>query len=369
MPETWRGRFAAWRNRLLLSRGFQRLALALPPLRGRARSEARALFDLGAGFIYAQTLSACVELHVFELLADGGRPGTPLAADVGLSPRAGWTLFRAAAALRLLEIEGEEVRLGMLGAALLGNAGVREMVRHHAILYRDLADPVALLRRPRGEAGLAAYWAYAGVEAPEAAAPEAVAAYSALMAASQPMVAEQVLDAYPVGRHRRLLDVGGGEGAFLAAAAARAPRLQLMLFDLPAVTERAKARLGAAGLGERLSLYPGSFFKDALPGGADLVSLIRILHDHDDDAALAILQAARAALPPDGALLIGEPMAGAPGAHSVEAYFCLYLLAMGRGRPRTPAEIAGLCRAAGFRRVRSIPTRLPLAAGVILARP
>ena len=66
-----------------------------------------------------------------------------------------------------------------------------------------------------------------------------------------------------------------------------------------------------------------------------------MLHDHDDAAALALLRAARAALPPDGTLLLAEPMAGTPGAEPMgDAYFGFYLLAMGSGRPRTAERAA-----------------------------
>ena len=61
----------------------------------------------------------------------------------------------------------------------------------------------------------------------------------------------------------------------------------------------------------------------------------------------------RDALPPGRRLVVAEPMAGAPGAEPMgDAYFGFYLLAMGRGRPRTLGEIAGLLRAAGFAGVR-----------------
>ena len=78
----------------------------------------------------------------------------------------------------------------------------------------------------------------------------------------------------------------------------------------------------------------------------------------------------RAALPSDGRLLIGEPMAGTPGAEPVGAtYFGLYLLAMGSGRARSPDEIGTLLRTAGFGRWRSLATALPLTASAIVARP
>ncbi|WP_204279783.1 hypothetical protein, partial [Serratia marcescens] len=56
-------------------------------------------------------------------------------------------LVRAAVALRLLETRSQgRVGLGPLGAPLAGNAGLTAMVEHHAVLYHDLADPLALLR-------------------------------------------------------------------------------------------------------------------------------------------------------------------------------------------------------------------------------
>ena len=137
-----------------------------------------------------------------------------------------------------------------------------------------------------------------------------MATYSALMAATQPAVAADLLAAYPVGRHRRLMDVGGGEGGFLEAAGASSPKLELMLFDLPAVAERARTRLGRAGLLARTTIAEGDFLSEPLPPGADLITLVRILHDHDEAGVATLLRAIRAALPADGALLIGEPMAG-----------------------------------------------------------
>lgn len=359
----WRGRlraaWVAWRNRRLMSPAFQRAAMDVPIVRGVARGEAAALFDTVAGFVYAQILRAFLELGWPALLAARRLTAGEVAAASGLPEAAAMRLLRAAAALRLAERVGERWTLGTRGAALLGNPGVAEMVAHHALLYRDLADPVALLRRGGGGGALAGLWGYAGARTPDDA-----AAYSALMAASQPLVARQILDAYGFDRHRHLMDVGGGDGAFLEAAGARAPRLQLTLFDLAAVAPHAEARLGA-----RARVVAGDFRHDALPVGADLATLVRVLHDHDDAAACALLRACRAALPPGGTLLVGEPMAGTPGAAAMgDAYFGMYLWAMGAGRPRTPAEIGAMLRAAGFVRARLWPTRTPLTARVVTAQ-
>lgn len=355
------------RNAVLGSPRFQRFAARFPPTRWVAQRKARGLFDLVAGFVHSQVLAACVTTGLLDLLSASPVALDTVAACLDLPREAALRLLRAAAAIDLVQpLHGERWTLGQAGAALRGNGGIAEMVAHHHLLYADLADPVAALRRGAGGGALARFWAYAGDPGSGDAAQ--VAAYSRLMAASQPLVAAQILDAYPFARHRRMLDVGGGEGRFVESVAARVSGLDLALFDLPAVGARARARLDAAGVGARVTIYAGSFLADPLPHGYDLVTLVRVLHDHDDAPALALLRAVHAALPPGGRLLVAEPMAGTPGGRaSGDAYFGMYLWAMGSGRPRTPREIHAMLRAAGFARSRTLHTALPITCRAIVA--
>ena len=356
------------RDRLLGSPRFRHWAAAFPLSRPIARRRARALFDLCAGFVYAQVLQACVRLGLFDLLAEGPQNAAMLARRMSLSRDAADRLLAAATSLRLVTRRGDRFRLGPLGAAMLNNPGLAAMIEHHDALYADLRDPVALLRGDGAPTALSRYWPYSRSAQPGALDGAQIAAYTALMAASQPMIAQEVLDAYQVGRHRCLLDIGGGDGGFIVAASARAPRLRFTLFDLPPVAERAAARFAAAGLAGRATAIGGDFQADELPAGADIVSLVRVIHDHDDAAALALLRRARRALPPGGTLLLAEPMAGTSGAEPVgDAYFGFYLLAMGSGRPRTAAECQDLLSRAGFIDSRLLRTRLPMLTRLLVA--
>jgi demethylspheroidene O-methyltransferase len=141
-----------------------------------------------------------------------------------------------------------------------------------------------------------------------------------------------------------------------------------MLFDLPAVAQQGRERFARLRLDARATAFGGDFAQDTLPQGADLVSLVRVLHDHDDEVVMGLLRSVRAALPAGGRLLVAEPMAGTPGAEPAgDAYFGIYLLAMGRGRPRRAEELQGMLRAAGFAQSRLLATRTPLLTRVLVA--
>ena len=189
------------------------------------------------------------------------------------------------------------------------------------------------------------------------------------MAASQALLADDILDSYPFARHKRLLDVGGGEGAFLSAVAARVSSIDLHLVDLPAVAARATERFERSGMSPRAKATGADIFLQPLPSGFDLISLVRIVHDHDDHRLLGLFRNVRQALQPGGAVIIAEPMSGIAGsAVATDVYFAFYLLAMGSGRPRSPAEIEALMRAAGFTSFSVRRTARPLIVSLLVAR-
>ena len=368
--ETLRDRFLDWRARMVRHPGFVRWATQFWLTRPIARRKTKALFETVTGFVYTQILTTCVEIRLLDRLVGRSRTPADLAREVGLDGDAMVRLLRAAAALDLVSPRsGGRYGLGELGAALLANPGVSAMIEHHRLLYDDLRDPLALLRDPRVPTGLSRYWAYAQSDRPEALDGEAVGRYSALMDASQGFIADEVLSAYGLAGHELLMDVGGGEGRFAEAALMRFPRLRAQVFDLPGVAVRAKARLAGHQIADRFDAKGGDFFRDRLPTGADIVSLVRILHDHDDEPALALLRQVRQALSPGQTLLIAEPMAETPGAERAgDAYFGFYLLAMRSGRPRTERTLRAFLHETGFGAVKSPRVANPLLTRVLVAK-
>ena len=144
------------------------------------------------------------------------------------------------------------------------------------------------------------------------------------------------------------------------------PQLRCTIFDLPGVAELANAHIAQNHLSNRIQAIGGNFFDGTLPKGTDVATLIRVIFDHDDARVKTLLRHVFSALEPGGSLILAEPMANTPGQEAMgDAYFGFYLLAMGRGRPRSQAEITQMLIDTGFEAVRLLPSAIPLNAQIL----
>ncbi|THV23778.1 methyltransferase [Peteryoungia ipomoeae] len=360
-------RIRLWRNRQIASPRFRSLLSRLPLLSAISHRKANNLFRLTSGFVHAQILLACVKCGLFEALEEKALTCSALALRCGLPLEHMQSLLKQARRLDLvLAIEPDHWLLTDAGTVLAADRGLREMIRHHEMLYRDLADPSVLFRSDPRDTELRRYWSYVREQDPAKMGGDAVAPYSALMRESQAMLADCILASWDFRPYRRLLDIGGGEGAFLAAVGTRYPHLRLALFDLPAVTDLASRHLRDSRLSARSELHGGDFSIDVIPNTSDCVTLIRILCDHDDDRAEQILSNLHGHLAPGTQLIIAEATAGeSEGGKLAALYFDAYFAAMGSGRCRSPQEIQHLLLRSGFRSVRTAPTTNPLLATIV----
>jgi len=373
IKDAWQARLERW----YAHPGLYRWSLSNPLTRWLTRRRTRKLFDLMAGFVHSQVLLGCVRLDLFRALHQAPAALNELAHRTGLAPAVLQRLLLSAVALGLLEHRSQgRFGLGPLGVPLAQHEGIAQMIEHNHLLYQDMQDPVQFLSNA-WSGGMAEYWPYAHEQTAPIASPQAevdkFTRYSQLMAASQGFVVQEILSSYFFDEHRCVLDVGAGKGRFVSELAAHAPHLKFKMFDLPPVLALAREGLQAKGLTERVALHPGSFLDDPLPEGADLITLVRVAHDHPDAVVRQILHKAFAALPVGGVLLLAEPMAqpedeaGQPSA-SVDAYFHFYLLAMGAGRLRTPQELQTMMQEAGFTHVEQVPNAMPIHARILLGR-
>jgi O-methyltransferase/methyltransferase family protein len=192
--------------------------------------------------------------------------------------------------------------------------------------------------------------------------PEAGAVFDRAMTGLSRIAASATLAACNFARFETVVDVGGGQGAFLASVLATSSSLRGVLFDQPHVVAGANAVLQAAGIADRCEVIGGDFFK-AIPRGGDAYVLRRVLHDWEDDRAAAILRICRQAIGPEGRMLVIERVIAPPNQGAEAKFADLNMLVSPGGKERTREEWAALAADAGFRIV--AVTAVDISASVI----
>ena len=338
-------------SKLFKSEKFQLWAANIPVISWFARAEGEAIFDLVMGFVSAQVLWALVELRVLHALGDAPKTAGQIASDNSLSEERAEILMNGGVAIGLMRRNSNGFYvLSRKGASLLGVPGLTDMIRHHAYFYRDMSNPIALLR-DEVDTELSQFWPYVFDVSGKTPA-TIIENYSNLMASSQKLVAHDTLKMVSLKPQCKVLDIGGGSGNFAIEIVRKFPKVTISVFDLPEVEASARARLKAENMIDRIGFYAGSFRDDLLPEGFDVITLIRVLYDHADSTVMALLKSVYNALPRGGRLVISEPMSGGKYPHRAgDVYFAFYTMAMRTGKARSPNQIAEMCRKVGFKSV------------------
>jgi len=186
--------------------------------------------------------------------------------------------------------------------------------------------------------------------------PEAAKAFDEAMTALSNLLGPAIAASYDFSTWESLMDVGGGNGMFLAHILRAHQNLRGVLGDVPHVLERAKQRGYLSGdLNSRASLQNCDFFQE-IPAGCRAYLMKSVIHDWDDDKALQILRNCRRAVPANGALLLVEMGLSEANQPSAGKFIDLIMLVLTGGKERTTEEYAALLGRAGFRLQRVVPT-------------
>jgi hypothetical protein len=184
--------------------------------------------------------------------------------------------------------------------------------------------------------------------------PERHSMYDAAMTGVHGSETEPMLDAYDFSQFGIVVDVGGGNGLVLAAILNRYPSIQGILFDLPAVVDRARPIISGSGLSGRCQIMGGDFFS-SVPAGADAYVMRHIIHDWEDREAIAILRNCREVMNSDGRVLVVETVLPTGNEPFFGKWLDLMMLLVG-GRERTEEEYERLFSASGLRLNRIVST-------------
>ena len=180
----------------------------------------------------------------------------------------------------------------------------------------------------------------------------------AAMTGMTEMTVPAVLTAYDFGRFGSIVDVGGGEGAFLSAILAAQPQASGIVFDRPDVTEAACNRIERDGAAERCRYVGGDFFSH-VPSGADLYLLKWVLRDWGDERCVDILRTCRKAMRSDSTVLIVDTVIPDGDIPAPGKLIDLDMMVLSGGAGRTAAGFDNILAAAGLFCSRIIPMQSP----------
>jgi hypothetical protein len=312
------------------------------------------------GYQITQAVHVAAVLGIADLLADGPRTSDELAEATGTHAATLYRLLRALASVGVFEeADGKRFSLTPLGAGLRSDVP-GSLAGWAAFVGRPSSWQTwgALLHSVR--TGETAFPHVHGNEVWEYRAqhPDDQAAFDRAMIALTGHVNRALFEAYDFARYGTVVDVGGGHGALLTALLLEHPAMRGVLFDQPHVVAAAERPLAAAGVDDRCSLVGGSFF-DGVPRDGDAYVLKSILHDWEDERAVAILRSCREAMADQAVILVVERVLG-PANEGPDAEFSdLTMLVSQGGRERSVDEFEALFAAAGLRLGRTVASASP----------
>jgi ubiquinone/menaquinone biosynthesis C-methylase UbiE len=167
-----------------------------------------------------------------------------------------------------------------------------------------------------------------------------------------------IISAYDFSPHRKIADIGGGQGSTLAAILRAHPSTRGVLLDRPQVVADDR-ELAAAGVADRCEIVGGDMLTE-VPAGADLYLIKRVLMILGDADAVDVLRRCGEVVSEEGRVMVVEmvmPVTNDPS--PARSFDILMLLANKGGRIRTEAEFRELFVAAGLQLERVIATSSP----------
>jgi hypothetical protein len=332
------------------------------PAEGSEAAAVQRLNQVALGYILSAALNVVLELGIADRLIDGPRSAADLAKDAGVTEDGLYRVLRALASGGIFEEQhGRMFALNMpaqmlrKGPASLHDLGLWMTDPFHFHVYAETLHSVAT-GQPAAEkvTGMPVFEYFARDARLSAVFNNAMTAWSG------PTVTA-ALKAYDFSGIRVLVDVAGGHGYVLTSVLRQYPDMRGVLFDLDHVIAGAAPLIEAAGVRDRVETVSGDFFK-AVPPGADAYIMKNIIHDWDDERAIAILKNIRTALGGrrDGRVILLEAVIPPGNDPDFGKLIDIEMLLMPGGRERTAEEFAALFARAGFELARIVPTDSPL---------
>ncbi|MBW4574138.1 MAG: methyltransferase [Aphanothece sp. CMT-3BRIN-NPC111] len=315
------------------------------------------MVQMVTGSWLSQCIYAAAKLGIADLLKNEPKSCDELANSTGTDSRSLYRLMRALASVGVF-VENEQGLFALTPLATYLQSDVPGSIRAMAIMfgeehYRAWGDILHSIQTGgcafEHVYGMNVFDYYAQNPEPARIFDEAMTSFSAIEKTA-------VAADYDFSRIHKLVDVAGGHGSLIASILKSNPNMKGILFDQASVIAGAKPLLEAEGVSERCELVSGDFF-ESVPAGGDAYILKHIVHDWDDERAIAILKNCHQAMVENGKLLVVEQVIPPGNEPFVGKFLDLNMLMVAPGGcERTEAEYQTLFERAGFKLTKIVPT-------------
>jgi hypothetical protein len=325
-----------------------------------ASEDAEKIRQLATGYIPAALIGIIIELGIPDLLGEETKPVSDLAAATHASDDALYRMLRTLSSYGIFtESSGRRFSLTSTGRYLRSDVAdsLRGYMRWvtNSFLFRNYAD---LMHSAQTGQPAVDHLFGKSLFGHLQTSPELSQIFNDAMTSFSQIVSAALLQAYDFSGIKVIADLGGGQGALLAAILQKYSAIRGLLLEQEYVLAGARKRFLEFGLAERCGTMAVDFFQN-VPTGADAYLMKSIIHDWDDQRASIILKNCREALRnvQSGRLILVEAIVPQGSEPHMSKLTDMQMLILAGGRERTQEEFRQLLAHSGFRMTAVLPTR------------
>ncbi|MGI3168041.1 methyltransferase [Pseudooceanicola sp. C21-150M6] len=271
-----------------------------------AATEADEISEIAFGFMGSKALFLALDLDIFSYLSSGPKTAAEVAGHADIHADRAETLLTALTGLRLLTVEEGAFSNSPAAEAFLVKGAkydfgdyLRLQVGKQMYPLMDQLAPAVKGELEEEQTGSYEQWFSDEEEA---------RLYSESQHAGSLGPARQLARRLDLGAATKMLDVGGGTGAFAITFCKTFPDLKAVIVEFPNVAKLGRRYVEEAGLSDRIAYVDGNALKTGWPGGQDIVLMSYLLSGVPGDMHVGLIADAMEALKPGGRLLIHDFM-------------------------------------------------------------
>lgn len=329
------------------------------------------IMQTATAFWPSKVLLTAVEFDLFTTLGDKSMSAQQLGEALGLHPRGIYDFFDALVALKFLKRDGDgskgqykntpETSAFLVKTSPTYNGGLIEMLNSRLFGFWNNLGAALKTGKPQNEIKHSGKPMFEELYSDEDRLGQFLDAMTGFQAASFNQLAEK----FDFSKYKTVTDIGGALALLSRIIGERHTHLSFNTFDLPPVAIHAQSHINTAGMGDRITVVSGDFFKDDLPR-ADVITMGNILHDWNLENKKILIKKAYDALPEGGAFIAVENLID--DARRENAFGLLMSLNMliefGDGFDYTGADFREWGSEAGFKRFEIINLAGPTSAAI-----